>query len=174
MKLKKTIKSLVIFVLVFALFMSNWPPAWNNSGLPGEVPVVYADSVTYDRNDTWNVPDGVTEFTVELWGGGGAGGGTVTTNGAGGGGGAGGQYVSKTITVDSSSYSFTVGAGGSTTSGNGNAGGDTVFGSNLAVAKGGAGGASFSNGGAGGVGSTTGGIGDVVYRGGNGGNSSFG
>ena len=118
----------------------------------------------------WYCPSGVTSITVKAWGGGGAGGGITTDNVDGsGGGGAGGQFVQKTISVTpGTTYAITIGAVAIGTTGNGANGADVVFGNNLVVAKGGAGGKSYENGGAGGIGSTAGGVGDIVYKGGNG------
>ncbi len=122
---------------------------------------------------TWVAPPGVSSVTVEAWGGGGAGGG-ATGNRAAGGGGAGGQYARRVVTVvPGNSYAVVVGAGGTGSTGNGQPGGESRFGTNAVVAKGGAGGEGESSNnrqGAGGLGSTTGGVGDHVYRGGNGAN----
>lgn len=132
---------------------------------------------TFTASGNWTAPAGVTSVTVEAWGGGGAGGG-ATGNPAKGGGGAGGQYASKTVTViPGNSYTITVGSGGTASTGNGNPGGDSIFGADAVVAKGGAaGGGAASNGGDGtaGAGSTSAGIGDVVYAGGNGAAGSAG
>lgn len=131
----------------------------------------YTPSFPLNKTMKWYCPSGVESVVVECWGGGGAGGGIVTDNVAGGGGGgAGGQYAKKTVNVVSgTAYNIRIGGGGVGTTGNGGNGGDTFFGDNIVVAKGGAGGKSYENGGAGGIGSTSGGIGDVVYKGGNGG-----
>lgn len=81
-------------------------------------------SVTYTTTTTWTCPAGVTEISIEAWGGGGAGGG-VTGFPAAGGGGSGGAYVkNSTLTViPGETYNVTVGAtkAGTTSSvGNGN------------------------------------------------------
>jgi hypothetical protein len=117
------------------------------------------------------VPAGVTEITVECWGAGGAGA-TRTTNGFGGGGG-GGAYSRSVLSVTSGqTFSYSVGKGGesNTTSVNG---GNTVFGSALVEAKGGAGvNNNVATGGLGGQ--ASGGSGDVRFSGGNGANGGFG
>lgn len=77
-------------------------------------------TTNFTFSGTWTCPTGVTNVSVECWGGGGAGG-SVTNVGSGtsssstvGGGGAGGAYAIKTnITViPGNSYTVTVGAGG--------------------------------------------------------------
>jgi len=117
---------------------------------------------------SWEVPAGVTNITVEAWGGGGGGGG-VGSNNVGAGGGAGGQYAKRSfVVIPGTTYNFSVGnfgAGGAANAA-GTVGSDTTFNVSSVVAKGGAPGQ--PNIGAGGVGSTTGGVGDVVYRGGSG------
>jgi hypothetical protein len=113
---------------------------------------------------TYTPTVGARALYVECVGGGGEGGqATATTANAsvGGGGGAGG-YSASWLTSILASYSVTVGAGGSgaAVAAAGNAGGDTIFGSNVVVAHGGAGGgagtaagtvAAISQGGAGGA-----------------------
>lgn len=132
-------------------------------------------TVTYTSPGTYAiaVPPGVTSMKVRLWGGGGTGAGR-SSQGTGGGG-AGGQYVEKTFSVTAGqTYTLIVAAaatGSSSATVNGN---DSylylVGGTNLAVAKGGAGAVLNSTTGA--AGSTSGGIGDLVYAGGSGGNGS--
>jgi len=131
-----------------------------------------SDVYTTPGSGTWTVPAWITPsvpVTVEAWGGGGAGGG-ATSNPGKGGGGAGGQYARRVITglTGGSTISYTVGAGGAASTGAGGAGGDTVFGANLVVAKGGAGGGAGAATGAGGAGTAAGGVGDVVHAGGSG------
>ena len=119
---------------------------------------------TFTSSDTWTVPAGVTEITVEAWGAGG-GGGNRTSNGYAGGGG-GGAYSRSAVAVSSgqSSYIVTIGQGGTS----GVNGGSTIFGLSEVVA---AGGKSVSNnnqkGAQGGLASES--IGDVRSSGGNGG-----
>lgn len=124
-----------------------------------------------DRDYHWYCPSGVTEVEVFAWGGGGAGGGMTTNNVAGsGGGGAGGQYVSRKVAVvPGTVYRVRIGDGGKGGYGNGQDGTDTIFGNNLVVAKGGAGGKSYENGGGAGIGSTSGAVGTTIRRGGSGG-----
>jgi hypothetical protein len=120
---------------------------------------------------TYTIPAGVTEITVEAWGGGGGGGDGANTGGGGGGGGA---YASKTFTVTPlDDYTVTIGAGGSratTSVGAGGTGGDTSFGTDV-IAKGGAGGsgANSANAAGGAGGSGAGSTGTTTYSGGNGG-----
>lgn len=131
-----------------------------------------ATSLLKTTSGTWLCPAGVTQVTVECWGGGGAGGKGGGADYLGGGGGAGGQYATKVIdVVPGSNYNYYVGTGGTATTGNGNAGNDSYWGDGSVLkAKGGAGGLSYANGGTGGQGSTTGGLGTTVYKGGNGAN----
>jgi hypothetical protein len=67
--------------------------------------------VPFSSNTTWTCPAGVTQITIEAWGGGGAGG-PATGNPSAGGGGGGGAYVKNTtLTVTpGDSYNVTVGA----------------------------------------------------------------
>jgi autotransporter-associated beta strand protein len=133
----------------------------------GSGTLVVGTVVTFTSSGTWTAPAGVTNITVELWGGGGAGGG-VTTSGAEGAGGAGGQYAKKVVGVTpGTGYAIVVPGTTAGTTGNGSAGGDATFGGTTAVAKGGAGGG--ANNGDPGLGSTASGVGDLVYAGGNGG-----
>ncbi len=79
--------------------------------------------------NTFTVPPGVTQITVEVWGAGGAGGG-ATGNPAGGGGGAGGGYV-RTVNygvTSGATYTIQVGLGATGSTGNGGAGGESYFG----------------------------------------------
>jgi hypothetical protein len=121
---------------------------------------------------TWTKPAGITEVTVECWGGGGAGGG-ATSNPSAGAGGGGGQYARSTITYSSTTQniSYNVAAGGTASTGAGGSGGDSTWATSVVIAKGGTGGEAnavpntFI---AGGVGNIAGSVGDVVYFGGNG------
>ena len=67
-------------------------------------------SITFSSTTTWTCPAGITQISIEAWGGGGAGGGATGFPSAGGGG-AGGAYVKNTtLTVTpGSSYNITVG-----------------------------------------------------------------
>ncbi len=116
-------------------------------------------------NYTFTVPLGVTQVSVQAWGGGGA------TRGTGNrwGGGGGGAYAGSTLTnlIAGQTYTVTVGAGGITTGNPAGSGGSSIFGANVVVAAGGSGGAD-NNGGAGGtVGNSTG---TIRFAGGSGGN----
>ncbi|MCB0790077.1 MAG: hypothetical protein KDB75_12280, partial [Flavobacteriales bacterium] len=97
------------------------------------LPSVAQISTTYNGSSTFTVPAGVTEVTVECWGGGGRGA-SRTSNGRGGGGG-GGAYASSIIpVVPGNTYTVTVGNGSSGTG----AGGDSWFGTSTTIlAKGG-------------------------------------
>jgi hypothetical protein len=123
---------------------------------------------SFTSSGTWTAPPGVTEITVEAWGGGG-GGSDAAGNNEGKGGGGGGAYATQTITViPGNTYSFTVGLGGEP----GSDGGDTFFedGSEL-LARGGNSG-SGPTGGAGGSASAS--VGSVTFSGGGGGNGQTG
>lgn len=83
----------------------------------------------FSSNDTWTAPVGVTKVLVECWGGGGGGGAAY--------GGQGGAYSAKHITVTpEQGYNIAIGSAGNS---GGGTGGDTIFGSNTVIAKGGAG-----------------------------------
>ena len=91
-------------------------------------------AVPYTATGTYTVPAGVTQATVECWGGGGRGGSRTSGSGAYGGGG-GGAYVRSVLTVAPGNYTVTVGAGSNN---NSNPGGDSWFGtSGTILAKGG-------------------------------------
>ncbi len=129
-----------------------------------------SELLTPASGSTWIAPAGVTQITVETWGGGGKGG-TRTTNGNSGGGG-GGAYAKKIITViPGNTYNLFVGSGSTTTA----SGGDSWFIDNSTVfAKGGNSVADNSATWAtGGVGAPTS-KGDIgfVFAGGNGANGS--
>lgn len=121
-------------------------------------------SQTFTTSGSFLVPAGVTQITVEVWGGGGRGGSRTSGSGAYGGGG-GGAYARKIVTVvPNTSYSYTVGAGSSSTA----AGGDSYFiNTSTVLAKGGN--SVPNNSATGATGGAAGScIGDVVYAGGNG------
>ncbi|MCB9170629.1 MAG: hypothetical protein H6597_07910 [Flavobacteriales bacterium] len=90
-------------------------------------------TVTYTTSGVFTPPPGVTQVTVECWGGGGRGG-TRSSNGRGGGAG-GGAYARSVLTVvPGNNYTVTVGAGSTSTS----PGGDSWFSTNTTIlAKGG-------------------------------------
>lgn len=125
---------------------------------------------TFTSNGTFIVPSGVTQITVEAWGGGGGGGegllGVFT-----GGGGGGGAYARATITVTpEASYPVTVGSGGTAA----RDGGDSWFDDGSKVrAKGGARGSSDSPGAGGSdANSVALGTNEAKYSGGKGGSGS--
>lgn len=124
---------------------------------------------TFTSSSTFTVPQGVTQLTVEAWGGGGKGG-TRTSNGIAGGGG-GGAYARKIITVvPGNTYTVTVGNGATTTA----AGGDSWFWNQTTLlAKGGNSVTDNNSNGALG-GDKTACVGDVTFSGGNGSNGSSG
>lgn len=119
-------------------------------------------SQTFSSTSTFTVPAGVTQITVEAWGGGGKGGARSSSSGACGGGG-GGAYARKLVTVTPlTTYTVTVGAGATTTA----AGGDSWFlNASTILAKGGNSVANNDNNGANG-GAAGASIGDVTYSGG--------
>jgi len=127
---------------------------------------------------SWTVPLGVTEVTVEVWGGGGGGGGTNKgAKGASGGGGGAYSKKSNIAVTPGNTYTVNVGAGGAGgTNADGLAGGDSWFkDTSTVLAKGGQGGK--KNGGSAPGGQATAGIGDIKSSGGNSspvGNNSFG
>ncbi len=133
----------------------------------------------YSTNDSWVVPTGVTNVTVEAWGGGGAGGSTTTVNfGAGGGGG--GQYARSIINV-SKGQNFTIQVAEITThSGTAAAWGrngtnSTFLNGTTALVRaigGGGGKGTTVTGAVGGLGNLSGSIGQRIYYGGNGGTGS--
>ncbi|MBU3543274.1 filamentous hemagglutinin N-terminal domain-containing protein, partial [Polynucleobacter sp. MWH-Loch1C5] len=116
--------------------------------ITGSVSSITTAVTTYTSSgtSTFTTGVGVTSVEVMVIGGGGSGGGSV-----GGGGGAGGVvYYSVYGVSASTSYTVRVGGGGAgaAPSGNGNVGGDSAFGSILAVGGGGGGNASNSGSGA--------------------------
>ncbi|MBL7950443.1 MAG: T9SS type A sorting domain-containing protein [Flavobacteriales bacterium] len=124
---------------------------------------------TYNSSGTFVVPAGVSQVTVECWGGGGRGG-ARTTNGRGGGGG-GGAYVRSVISVtEGSTYTVTVGTGSTGTG----AGGDSWFSTaSTVMAKGGSSaGNNNANGASGGAAASS--IGTFKFAGGNGANAPSG
>ncbi|MDR4989372.1 MAG: hypothetical protein RG741_11105 [Bacteroidales bacterium] len=147
---RKTIRSLgiratVMFqeLLVF-LFLGL---AFTGLSMPlsGQTTITY----TTPGADSFTVPAGVTEITVELWGAGGAGGGGSTAffglqvrSGGGGGGGAYLRTVSVAVTPGQT-YNLFVGAGGSS-NGQSGASSTATFGAVTLTAAGGNGGTSSS------------------------------
>lgn len=103
-----------------------------DSQLPASVIMRPRVVITDSGAGTWNVPAGVTQILVKLWGGGGGGGYTsVGTGGDHGGGGGGGGYAEKWFTVvPGSTFDYSIGAGGtgkdSSSDGDGAAGGEST------------------------------------------------
>lgn len=105
---------------------------------------------TYTTSGTFVVPAGVTNVSVEAWGGGGAGGGVDGASGStrAGGGGSGGTFTRNTSVsvTPGSTITVTVGAGGLPVSaGNGNPGGTSTFASAVPVTAAGGGGGRRGN-----------------------------
>lgn len=118
-------------------------------------------TVVLTTSGNFQVPAGVTEITVEAWGGGG--GGALNAMGARGGG-AGGSYAKSTLTVTPGAMiPYTVGVGGA----NGVAGTNSTWNGSTVIATGGDAGSGTSGGDYGG-----GSIGDIFYNGGNGADAS--
>lgn len=144
-----------------------------SAGINGQSVTLYQAS----GNHQYTVPVGVTQITVECWGGGGAGGGAI--NGLGGGG-AGGAYVRSVISVTpGTTYELSVAAaktGTITGTALQNKGNPSWFGStSLVFADGGNGGSpANNNNGAGGSGSFESSIGNIRYAGGAGLNGASG
>jgi hypothetical protein len=130
------------------------------------------NTTTYNTvgTHTYTVPAGVTEVTVEAWGGGG-GGGTRTTTGRGGGGGGGAYARSVLSVIPGTVYTngVVVGSGG----GGSQDGSNSSFNGTTVVAAGGSGAPQNNNNGASG-GTEPNSTGDVIYAGGNGGNAFTG
>src|SRR5690606_12530364 len=129
---------------------------------------------TFICSSAWTAPAGVTEATVEAWGGGGGGYGrsedtSAVHRGAGGGGGA---YAQSTLTVTpGDSYTVTVGQGGpAAPQGNPDFGDGepSVFGENLVVAAGGQGAGQTTGGGNSVGGSVANSVGQIRCAGGSG------
>ena len=108
MKLKLNMKTIttIIATLVLLLFANDY-----SIGQTTDI---------YTANDTWIVPAGVTQITIEAWGGGGGGGGaragcaSSCEQTATGGGGKGGMYRTDVLNVSpGDNISITVGLGGS-------------------------------------------------------------
>ena len=117
----------------------------------------------------FTVPLGVSEITVETWGGGGAGGDAAPFSATVGGGGGGGAYARSTLAVSAGqTYTLVVGAGSTSTA----RGGDSWFGSTGTVLA--RGGNSVSNGSSSGAsgGAASLSVGDVRRSGGNGANGA--
>lgn len=125
-----------------------------DSGSGGDTEEV-TETFSTAGSHSWTCPNGVTEATVECWGGGGNGGHSSGTSGGGGGGG--GAYSLQTVSVTpGDSYPLVVGG----------AAGDSYFVDvSTVLAKGGANGSGTTGGTGGAAGS---GVGSVKHSGGNG------
>jgi len=141
-------------------------------------------SFTATGSQTWSVPSGVTEITIECWGAGASGGAAeVDWDPGSGGGGGGGAYSRSILTVSpSQSVSIFVGAGGAPNAAYDLYGNDgenssvTIGGTTVCLAEGGkAGQGGYETNGSGGRGGrATNGIGnDLKYDGGDGQNGSL-
>lgn len=132
---------------------------------------------TTGSEQTWTIPAGVSEVTIECWGGGGAGGfmGSSVRAASGGGGGA---YAKTTLAVEQcTDLTIKVGAGGSGQKSTNGIGEDSYVKYNsttvvLAVGGGDVGDNVYETAGQGGQASSC--IGDIVFSGGNGGTGSSG
>ncbi len=133
----------------------------------------YIKTVTdFMADGTWTAPTGVTNISIEGWGGGGAGAGNTADTVYGEGAGGGGAYakINSFTVTPGSDYTADVGAGGVGSTGQNVDGSDTTFNSTTMVADGGLGGSNEGGGDGGGAGGTTGNsTGDVEYAGGSGG-----
>lgn len=126
---------------------------------------------------TWTAPQGVTNISIEGWGGGGAGAGNTAASTDGEGGGGGGAYakINSFTVTPGTGYATDLGAGAAGTTGQNVNGSDTTFNSTTMVADAGSGGSNDTGGNGGGAGGTTAGsTGDVEYAGGTGGNGGTG
>jgi hypothetical protein len=115
------------------------------------------NSAYYTADDTFVVPDGITDIIVEIAGGGGGGGGGFTSSSASGAGGGQSKNIAKYAVTPGESIAITIGAGGvaGTTGASptaGGVGGSSVFGSYITL-TGGGGGASGGSNSLGGIGS---------------------
>jgi hypothetical protein len=127
--------------------------------------VLGSEEGAFTSSGTWTAPAGVTEITVEVWGGGGGGALDAGNDGLGGGGG--GAYAREVVAVTpGTTYNFTVGLGGAP----GADGGDTFFDDGSQVfAQGGFSGVNSTGGNGGAATSSTG---TFTFSGGNGGSGA--
>ena len=90
---------------------SKKPTATKKPAAPSPAPATPPGSDVFTTgSSTWNVPQGITSVTVEIWGGGGGGG---SSDDGGGGGGGGGGYAKAVITTSpGAEFNYSVGAGG--------------------------------------------------------------
>jgi len=117
--------------------------------------------VVLTTGTSWTVPAGVTNISIECWGGGGGGGNRTTLNGRGGGGGAYAKVNSYAVTPGAV-IPISIGAGGGSAAN----GGNTTFNTNICVAAGGSAGVTNGAGGTGGLASAS--TGDITANGGSG------
>lgn len=114
---KKLFKFSIIFIIILGWIFSGWPRILQNPQIPPEINNVHAEEIMYIGPVMgmfdWSVelPEGVTEITVEVWGGGGGGKGGIGPMSGGGGGG--GGYARAVISRPDSGVSmFYAGMGG--------------------------------------------------------------
>ncbi len=156
--LKTLLKLAIVFLFAIVL----------DTSAKGQTTVVLRQT---PGEQTFTVPAGVTQITVEAWGGGGAAGGASEGRG---GGGAGGAYVRSILTVTPNTpYDLYVAPSKASTvasSASANQGYSSWFDNqSRLVAKGGDGGGPASNNNGGnGIGSIIGSIGEAIFKGGNG------
>lgn len=103
----KSINRIFFISLIFTIFISSFSLSF----------ALICDSeycyIEFTSDDTWIVPDGVTQADVLLVAGGGGGAGnTAYSNAGGGAGGAGGLIFEENLTLSLSSYPITIGQGG--------------------------------------------------------------
>ena len=103
----KSINRIFFISLIFTIFISSFSLSF----------ALICDSeycyIEFTSDDTWIVPDGVTQADVLLVAGGGGGAGnTAFSNAGGGAGGAGGLIFEENLTLSLSSYPITIGQGG--------------------------------------------------------------
>jgi hypothetical protein len=126
------------------------------------------ETFTTPGSDTFTVPVGVSQITVEAWGAGGRGGSRVSGNNQSYGGGGGGAYSISTIVVSAGDeINYTVGAGSTSPSPGGNS--EAFLNTSTTAFLRAVGGESVPNNSSTGAnGGLTGNIGDISYIGGNG------
>jgi hypothetical protein len=129
---------------------------------------------TFNTDDTWTAPAGVTSVTVELWGSGGGGEAGSMGSHSGGAGGGGAYSKSVVAVTPGNNYSIdigTAGTAGTGSGGNGGNGGDTTFATSVVVADGGRGGGITGSGVGGAGGQASASTGQVKRSGGSGGDA---
>ncbi len=159
--------------IILGLFILSF--LFNSNNVVGQDRSVVFGSASEYGSYNWEVPCGVTEIKILVWGAGGAGGGVRNNNNENSGGGGGGAFSLTILPVTPGTiYKIVVGAGGMGDLKNGDDGLTSSFeslsGSILAFANGGGGGKRGLNGGAGGA-RGMGGF-EYVYLGGSGADGS--